>query len=130
MAELIAAFIIPIEPRTKKNSNTIYRNKRTGKIQGVGPSEPYKDYLEDCRPWLSRYPLYINQRVNVKAIYYMRTRGKVDLSNLHNALHDLLTDYGVVADDNSNIIAGTDGSRVRHDPTFPRTEIAISTMED
>ena len=72
----------------------------------------------------------IEDPVNVKAIYYMPTRRKVDITNLHEALHDVLTHYAVVADDNSNIIAATDGSRVRYDKTNPRTEVTITPMND
>lgn len=65
----------------------------------------------------------INSPVNVKAIYYMPTRRKVDLCNLHEALCDVLVRHGVVCDDNSKIIAAMDGSRVEYDKLNPRTEV-------
>ena len=97
------------------------------------------DILVDVINGVSHYRLpvvYISKTffgedpVNVKAIYYMPTRRKVDITNLHEALHDVLTHYAVVADDNSNIIAATDGSRVRYDKTNPRTEVTITPMND
>jgi hypothetical protein len=37
--------------------------------------------------------------------------------------------YGIIEDDNSQIVAGHDGSRVRYDKNNPRTEIEITEME-
>ena len=70
----------------------------------------------------------INEPVNVKAVYYMPTRRKVDLCNLHEALCDVLVHYGIVADDNSNIIATMDGSCVKYDKNHPRTEVTIERI--
>jgi hypothetical protein len=42
---------------------------------------------------------------------------------------DLLVTYGILADDNSNIVASMDGSRVLYDKTFSRTEIEITPIE-
>lgn len=67
----------------------------------------------------------IDYAVNVKAVYYMQTRRKVDITNLHNALHDILVHYGVLADDNMKIVVFTDGSRVKYDKLNPRTEVTI-----
>lgn len=43
---------------------------------------------------------------------------------------DILVDAGILKDDNSNIVAATDGSRVLYDKSNPRTEIFIEEMED
>lgn len=120
---------IPLEPRTKKNSPKIMGNKKTGR-RWVAPSDKFVEYQAQCLPYL--YPLKerINKKVNVKAIYYMGSHRKVDISNLHSALHDILVHYEVVEDDNSSIIAATDGSRVKYDKEFPRTEITITDMEE
>ena len=74
-------------------------------------------------------PIWINYPVNVKALYYMATRRKVDLCNLHEALCDVLTAYHVVEDDNCRIIASMDGSRVLYDKDNPRTEVYIERVE-
>ena len=118
--------IIDLPPVTKKNSNQIARTK-DGRLF-VTPSKRYKDYERDCGYFLK--PLGIDTPVNVQALYYMPTHRKVDITNLHNALHDVLVKYGVVADDNSTIIAGTDGSRVLYDKENPRTEVIISEIAD
>ncbi|PID82024.1 MAG: hypothetical protein CSB16_03440 [Clostridiales bacterium] len=67
----------------------------------------------------------IDYPVNVKSVYYRATRHKVDLNNLHSALHDCLVKAGVLEDDNYKIIASTDGSRVEIDKENPRVEIEI-----
>jgi Holliday junction resolvase RusA-like endonuclease len=66
--------------------------------------------------------------VNIKCLYYMGTRRKVDLVNLLEATCDILTDAGVIADDNSRIVAGHDGSRVLYDKDRPRVEIEIDWL--
>ena len=57
-----------------------------------------------------RYP--VDPGDNVRCLYYMPTRRRVDLCNLLEATCDLLVHHGVLADDNSAIVAGHDGSRV------------------
>lgn len=60
----------------------------------------------------------------------MPTRRRVDLTNLLGATCDLLVDFNVIEDDNSNIVAGHDGSRVKYDKEKPRTEIWISEITE
>ena len=71
----------------------------------------------------------INTRCNVCALYYMPTHRRVDLLNLLEATLDILVDAGILEDDNSNIVAGHDGSRVLYDKENPRTEITITELE-
>jgi Holliday junction resolvase RusA-like endonuclease len=118
-------FTIPLNPTTKKNSQQMINVG--GRIIPV-PSKQYKQYHKDCKWYIPKVDKPINERVNVKATYYRQTRHKVDLNNLHSALHDILKDYKVVEDDNSDIIAGTDGSRVRYDKDNPRTEVTITEL--
>ena len=74
----------------------------------------------------------IDRPVNIKALYYMEKNARVDITNLHSALHDILTRAGVLKDDSSlhpKIVAGTDGSRVYVDAKNPRTEIVITSFD-
>jgi Holliday junction resolvase RusA-like endonuclease len=71
----------------------------------------------------------IDYPVNIKCIYYMPTRRKVDLSNLLNATLDLLVHYGILLDDNRNIVYSVDGSRVYYDKDNSRTEIEITRIK-
>ena len=84
-------------------------------------------YEKDCAVFLKS--LGIDQPVNIAAKFYMPTKRRVDLTNLNEALHDILVKYGVLADDNAKIIVSTDGSRVFCDKTSPRTEIVITATE-
>ena len=54
----------------------------------------------------------------------------VDKTNLESAIMDILVDARILKDDNSNIVAATDGSRVLYDKANPRTEIFIEEMSD
>lgn len=123
--------VIGIEPRTKKNNSEVRFNRKTGK-PFVSPSPAFKNYQDKCSLYLYplRHALKGESGLNVKAIYYMKTKRRVDLNNLHNALHDILVHYEIVDDDNSNIIAATDGSRVKYDKDFPRTEITITRLQE
>lgn len=71
----------------------------------------------------------IHDPVNVKGVYYMPTRHRVDLCNLLEATCDILTHYGVLEDDHSRIVASHDGSRVRYDKDNPRVEITITESD-
>lgn len=119
--------IIYIEPRTKKNSSRIVHH---GKGYIILPSKEFVQYQADCGYFLKPPNKPIKQKCNIKATYYRRTKRKVDISNLHSALHDILTHYGVIADDCCKIVVGTDGSRVLIDKTNPRTEIVITELDE
>ena len=118
--------LIPVEPRTKKNSMRLVRLGR--RIVPI-PSKQYKDFEEKCSQWLQPYSdMEIDKAVNVCCLFYMKTRRKVDLTNLLEAADDVLVRYHVLADDNMNIVAGHDGSRVLYDKNNPRIEIEITDM--
>ena len=123
--QLILTFTIPITHVTKKNHQQIV------KVKGryiVIPSKQYKEYEKTTKKFIPATE--ISQRINVKALYYMPTRRRVDLTNLNEALHDCLVKHRCIMDDNSNIIFGTDGSRVLYDKDFPRTEVYIEVEDD
>lgn len=120
--------VIGITPVTKKTHQQIIR------VHGkpiIIPSKQYRKYEKDCAPFLLPYAhRNIKDRVNVCCKYYMPTKRRVDLTNLLQSTMDLLAAYGILADDNSNIVASMDGSRVLYDKTFSRTEIEITKYED
>lgn len=120
-------FTIPLAPCTKKNHQEIMINWSTGR-PFVMPSKQYRQYVADCAFFIKRLDAPIEYPVNVKAVYYMPTKRKVDLCNLHACLHDVLVHYGILADDNSNIIVSTDGSRVMYDKDNPRTELEVEAL--
>ena len=120
-------YVIPLAPVTKKNSQTIAINRKTGK-PFVLPSKKYQEYEYAAGYFLKARTDARQYPVNVKCLFYMPTRRRVDLTNLLEAIDDILTRYGVVPDDNSDFIAGHDGSRVLYDHDNPRTEITIEPL--
>lgn len=122
-------FTLKLKPITKKNHQQILKNKVTGKYF-VAPSKPYQDY-EEAAMWLIpkfRQPP-INYPVNVKCLFYMPTKQKCDLTNLLEAIDDVMVKARLLADDNYTIIASHDGSRVLYDKDNPRTEVEITPIK-
>ena len=113
-------------PATKKNSQRIVH---TGRYMKLLPSKAYVAYEKDCLKQIAGdVRLGIDYPVNVQCTYFMKTRRKVDLTNLMEATHDILVKAGVLSDDNSNVITSVDGSRVKYDKDNPRVEIVIESM--
>lgn len=122
-------FTIPLPPITKKNSQQILVNKATGR-PFIAPSEQYKQYEKDAQWFTPACIPPIDQPVNIKCLFYMPTRRRVDLTNLLEAADDVLVHAGVIADDHSGIVVSHDGSRVLYDKENPRTEIEITGAKD
>ena len=116
---------IPLEPRTKKNSQSIIINKGRPLII---PSSAYSRYEKDCKPYIPKVDEPINYPINLQVHYYMKTKRRVDLVNLLQATSDMLVHYKVLEDDNSNIIKSYNGSGVFYDKEKPRCEINISKL--
>ena len=55
----------------------------------------------------------------------METRRRVDLTNLLEALDDMLVKANVIKDDCRDIVVSHDGSRVYWDKDNPRIEVEI-----
>lgn len=114
--------IIKGVPRTKKNhQQVVMRGKKPIIIQG----EAYRQY-EELALWQLPHPREpMKEPVNVKCVYYMPNRRRVDLLNLLAATMDILVKGKVLEDDNSAIVVSHDGSRVRVDRENPRVEVDI-----
>ena len=120
--------MIPLNPRTKKNSQRVVVNHRTGK-PFIMQNEKYKQYEKDAGWFLKIPDKPINEPVNVKCVFYRETKIRCDLVNLENAILDILTSFGILADDNRDVVYSMDGSKVLYDKDKPRTEITITTVE-
>ena len=116
---------IKLPPVTKKNSMQIVGN---GKRPMLIPSAQYRRYERDAGWFLK--PLAIAEPVNIRALYFMPARRKVDITNLESALMDVLVKHGVIADDNCRVVVSTDGSRVMYDKENPRTEVTITKSKE
>lgn len=139
-------FTLPVRPRTKKNTPMILWRKQPFQIKigkvivanipytpFIAPSTGYSDFEHDSLPYFNHVKStagVINYPVNCECIFYMDARRKVDLANLLNAVDDAMVKSGLIIDDNRDIIAGHDGSRVLHDKSNPRIEITILEMQD
>lgn len=121
------------KPVTKKNSGRIlYKKTQTGaKIPFFAPSAQYKRYEGECLGQIQAAGLHrlrIEAPVNVRCVYFMPDRRKVDLVNLLSATCDVLVRGCVLLDDNSKIVVSHDGSRVHYDPKNPRVEVEITEV--
>ena len=90
----------------------------------------YLEYEQNAGWFLTKPKQPISKPVNVKCIFYRDSERRVDLTNLLEAVDDILVKYKVLADDNFKIIAAHDGSRVFIDKKKPRTEIQIESLEE
>ena len=123
------------DPRTKKNSQMIAGSGARCPVckkfekQWIRQGPAYNDYAEQAAWQLRPRPREpIRTPVNVRYLFYMKTKRRVDLVNLIEAMNDILVARGVLADDNAGIIASHDGSRVLNDKNNPRVEIEITEV--
>lgn len=125
---MILNYTIHFHPITKKNSQQILRNKKTGR-PFIAQSKQYKCYEWAAIPFLRPLPDNpIDFPVNVKMLFYMPTKRRVDMVNLQESCLDVLVMAGVLSDDNAAVVTSMDGSRVLYDKENPRTEIEITTF--
>jgi Holliday junction resolvase RusA-like endonuclease len=121
-------YTIKLAPITKKNSQQILTNKKTGR-SFIAPSSRFKQYEREAAWFLRpRPPRPIECPLNIKCLFYMPTRRLVDLTNLLEAVDDVMVNEGIIKDDNSRIVVAHDGSRVLYDKDNPRTEIYITRI--
>ena len=145
MNDVLYEGMIPLNPKTKKNSQEIlYKHiyspkgvysKTRGILKYLGvpfisQSKAYKQYEADAGWFLRWRKPPINEPVNVKCIFYRDSERRCDQTNLLEAIDDILVKYGILADDNFKIIVSHDGSRVKVDKKKPRTEIVITKAND
>lgn len=123
-------FTIPVRPATKKNSGQIVMR---GKYPVLLPSRQYLAFEKECLPYLNHVKQtagIINFPVNMECLFFTETKRKIDLTNLLNAIDDAMVKSGLILDDNRDIIAAHDGSRVFHDKFNPRIEIKVTRLKD
>lgn len=123
-------FTLPVRPVTKKNSGQIVMR---GSYPILLPSKQYLNFEKDCMPYFAQVKKQveqINYPINLQCVFYTETKRRVDLSNLLNAVDDAMVKSGLILDDNRDIIAGHDGSRVYHDKENPRIEIEINELKN
>lgn len=130
--ELLAQYLIPLDPRAKKNSHRIAgsgpRCPMCGKFQKqfIRNGSTATDFAFRAAQYLHPKPEKpIGEQVHLIYRIYTGTRHKKDDLNLYEALDDILVKEKILEDDNRNIIRSRDGSRVLYDKENPRAEIYI-----
>jgi Holliday junction resolvase RusA-like endonuclease len=122
--------VLPGQPFTKKNSQRIIVNRRTGKPL-ILPSKRYREYADAaCRHLKAQYrgPAFEGP-VEVCAVYYLASRSRwPDLVGLLQATGDILEEAGVITNDRN--IVSWDGSRIAGVSENPRAEIEIREVSD
>jgi len=119
---------IPLLCRSKKNSQQIIFNPKTHKPMII-QSKIYKQFENDCGYFLNRYKLNIDYPIGLKCTFIVPDKRKRDLTNLENAIADILVKYKVIQDDNYNIIDNWDGSRIIYQKGIEKTIIEIKKAE-
>lgn len=123
-------FTIPVKPRTKKNSSSFVTLKNGRTI--LLPSKYYREFEKEVVSFIENNfgnleP--IDKPINLCCVFYKEKNHKSDLVGYLQAIQDALVKAKFLLDDNSNIVASTDGSRVELDRTNPRIEVNIKWKE-
>jgi len=121
--------VIPITPRSKKNSQEIVFNRRTGRRMVI-QNKKYTEFEKECKKYIPilREPP-INYPINLKCEFYVPDARKRDLANYLEAIQDVLVKYKLLEDDNYNIISSIDGCSMQIDREYPHIEIEITKKD-
>jgi len=123
----VTRIVLTGRPITKKNSQTIARNRRTGRPY-VLQSEQYRRYEEDCLKQLMACRARFAGPVRMKCLYWMPDRRRPDLLGLLQATADILEKAQII--DNDRNVVSFDGSRIAGvDRENPRVEIEVEGVE-
>lgn len=120
--------VIPTSPRPKKNSQEIVFNKKTGKRMVI-QSKKYLEFEKECKKYIPVMEEPINFSINLSCKFYVNDARKRDIVNFVEAVQDILVKYGVLEDDNYNIVASVDNCTMEIDRENPRVEILITPKE-
>lgn len=124
-------FTIPVKPRTKKNSSSFVTLKNGRTI--LLPSKYYREFEKEVVSFIENEfgnleP--IDKPINLCCVFYKDKNYKSDLVGYLQAIQDALVKAKFLLDDNSNIVASTDGSKIKLDRTNPRIEVKITWRKD
>ena len=135
--ELLAQYVIPLDPRTKKNSHRISgcgkRCPVCGKYerQFIRNATKTTDYAFKAVKFLRPKPARpIEGPVWLVYKLYTQTWHRKDDLNLYEALDDILVTNGILKDDDRKTIRSRDRSRVLYDKDNPRAEIYIYSYSE
>lgn len=117
-------FDLPGKPLTKKNHQCIHRYPNGRPF--ISQNDKYKVYEREMAWYVPK--LHIDFPVNLEGVFYMPTKGRVDLVNLLEGLCDILVRGEAVADDNWKIVYRVDGSRVEYDKEHPHVHVKLRRL--
>lgn len=120
--------IIPLNPRSKKNSQNIVFNKRTGKRMIV-QNERYTEYEKLCKKYIPKLEKPIDFPINLQCNFFVCDARRRDIANYLEAIQDILVKYKLISDDNYTIINSLDNCSMQIDREYPRVEITITKKE-
>lgn len=122
---------IPYMCRPKKNSQQIIFNKRTHRPMII-QSEQYREFEKLCglylKPIAKELKTPINYPINLRCTFCFPDRRLRDLTNLENAIADILVKYKILEDDNYKIIQSWDGTRAYYEKDRKETIIEIEEV--
>lgn len=119
---------IPLLCRSKKNSQQLVYNPKTHKPMVI-QSKLYKQFEKDCAYFLNKYKFNIDYPINLKCTFIVPDKRKRDLTNLENAIADILVKYKILKDDNYTVLNSWDGSRIFYKKGIEKTIIEIEKAE-
>jgi len=121
---------IPVNPRSKKNSQEIVFNRKTGHRMVI-QNKRYTEFEKECKkhiPVLREPP--INYPINLQCKFYVCDARKRDIANYLEAIQDILVKYGILEDDNYNIVSSLNGCSMEIDRDNPHIEITIEKIKE
>lgn len=120
-------FIIPVNPRSKKNSQEIVFNRKTGHRMVI-QNKRYTEFEKECKKHIPKIETPINFPINLQCNFYVCDARKRDIANYIEAIQDILVKYNLLEDDNYKIVASLNGCSMEIDRENPRIEIEIKEI--
>ena len=126
----VLEIVLPFEQISKKNHGQIVMVKGYPRLI---PAKAHQEWLKSVEPYFvaAREVMGkpIDYPVNLKCIFYRKTKRPCDIINLMQAVQDALVKYEVIMDDNFYYVCHIDGCECKQDKINPRTEIIITPYD-
>ena len=120
-------FIVNVNPRSKKNSQEIVFNRKTGKRMVI-QNKRYTEFEKECKQYMPKLDKPIDYPINLQCKFYVCDARKRDIANYLEAMQDVLVKYKVLEDDNYNIVSSLNGCSMEIDRENSRIEITIDKI--
>lgn len=121
--------VIPVNPRSKKNSQEIVFNKKTGHRMVI-QNKRYTEFEKECKKHIPNIEKPIDYAINLQCKFYVCDARKRDIANYLEAIQDVLVKYNILEDDNYNIVSSLNGCSMEIDRENPRIEITINKAKE